>query len=140
LRHGSAYFNGEMGGADAGQAILLDTLLAGVSSAATTAVTAVGQDVLFRMGAAVLAQGAAPVAIGITTMEIAKDVFNFAAGEMDSEDFLLNTGKNVVKGGMTWGGMEAGAALGTAICPGIGTIIGGIVGGIGAGLLGTLLE
>jgi hypothetical protein len=79
------------------------------------------------------------VAVVVTAVDIFKDVGRAVTGKIGGKELAVRSGKNVVKGGAGWGGMEAGAAIGTMICPGPGTIIGGIIGGIGGGFLADLL-
>lgn len=118
----------------------LDTLKDTVNSSATGA--AVGgialatETALLRVGAAGLANGAAPVAIALTAVEVGKDAGRLLLGQMDGVAFMLSAARNVAKGGFTWAGMEGGAAVGTLIAPGIGTAVGAFVGGVTGALTG----
>ena len=132
-----AYANNQKSGEDALAAITKDTAACAATGAAVSGATVAAEAALIRAGAGALARGAAPVAIGLTAVELAKDVGRLMNGDIDGNKFAGNTAKNVVKGGVTWGGMEAGAALGTVLFPGFGTVIGGIIGGIGGSLFGS---
>lgn len=134
-----AYANDEKSGKDALVDIANDTVFCAATGAAVSGAAVMAEAGLIRAGAGAFAGGAAPVAIGLTAVEIVKDVGRFVNGDIDGEKLAINAGKNVVKGGTTWGGMEGGAMIGTMIGPGIGTIIGGIIGGIGGALLGSWL-
>lgn len=129
----------QKGFSDAAVDVAKDTACGALDGAAKGAVTVGTEMALARVGAQVLAGSSAPVAIAITAVDVAKDVGSLMAGDIEASEFGGRACRNVVKGGCTWGGMEAGAAIGTAICPGVGTIVGGIIGGIGGSLFGGLL-
>lgn len=130
-----AVANGKKTGSDAVKAVAIDAVC-GTADGAAKSVASVGiQAGLIRMGARTLAKRSAPVAVGVTAIDVIKDAALAISGEIDGEEFVIRSGKNVVKGGAAWGGMEGGAAIGTMVCPGIGTIFGAIVGGMVSGLL-----
>ncbi len=133
----NAVSKGEKDGGEAAVAVVKDTALGGADGAVKGVATVGAEAALIRAGAQTLARTTAPVAIGITGVEVIKDVGSAIVGDIDGGELAKRTGKNVVKGGTMWGGIEAGTAIGTSICPGVGTIIGGIIGGIGGSLLGT---
>jgi hypothetical protein len=127
-------------GKKSGKQAVVDTVKDAASGAATGAAVSgaavVAEATLVRLGASAASGGAAPVAIGLTVVEVGKDVGRAIKGDIDGELFVNRTGKNVVKGTITWGGMKGGAAVGTAIFPGPGTVIGGVVGGVAGALCG----
>ncbi len=131
-----AFTDGKKSGEDAVVDAATDTATCAATGAAVSGLAVAAEAALVRAGAGALAGGAAPVAIGLTAVEMAKDVGRFINGDIDGEKFAGRAGGHVVKGSCTWGGMEGGAAIGTLICPGVGTVIGGILGGIGGGLFG----
>ncbi len=131
-----AFADGKKSGEDVVVDVLADTAACAASGAAVSGVAVAAEVALVRAGVNTLAGGAMPVAIGLTAVEMVKDVGRLVNGDIDGEKFAGRAGGHVVKGGCTWGGMEGGAALGTLILPGVGTIIGGIVGGITGGLFG----
>lgn len=134
-----AVAKGKKKGSDAIKAIGKDTVC-GTADGAAKSVASIGiQAGLVRVGARTLAKSSAPVAIGVTAVDVIKDAALAISGEIDGEEFAIRSGKNVAKGGACWGGMEAGAALGTMILPGVGTVIGGILGGLASGLLADFL-
>jgi hypothetical protein len=134
-----AYARGKKSGKDAVTDTLKDTVTCGVSGAAVSGATLGAETLLIRAGAGTLARGSAPVAIGLTVVNIGKDVGRLVTGEIDAKEFALKAAGNVAKGGATWAGMEAGAAVGTMICPGLGTVLGGVLGGIAGGVAGEWL-
>jgi hypothetical protein len=91
---------------------------------------------LAKMGAGSLARGAAPAAAAMAGLDIAKDAFKMCTGELSGEDFCKKAGGNVVKGGLTYGGVEVGAWIGTFILPGFGTFVGATAGGILGSMFG----
>lgn len=134
-----AFVDGKKAGEDAVLDAVTDTAACAATGAAVSGLAVAAEVALVRAGVGALAAGAAPVAIGLTAVEMAKDVGRLINGDIDGEKFAGRAGGHVVKGGCTWGGMEGGAALGTLILPGVGTVIGGILGGIGGGLFGAWL-
>jgi len=134
-----AYASDEKSGEDALVDVAKDTATCAATGAAVSGAAVLAETALLRAGAGALAGSAAPVAIGLTAVEMVKDVGRFVNGDIDGERLAVSTGKNVVKGGVTWGGMEGGAAIGTAIFPGVGTVIGGVIGGLGGALFGSWL-
>ena len=115
---------------------LKDTVVCAATGAAVGGVSVAAEAALLKAGVGALSRGAAPVAVGLTVVEVGKDVGRLLQGNMSKKELALKTGKNVVKGGTTWGGMEGGAAIGTLIFPGIGTVVGGALGGIAGAMLG----
>ena len=101
-------------------------------------ITVAGQSVLVKSGMSALAKGNAPVAIAITSIEVGKDVFRYARGEMTGAELAVRGGGHAATGVGTWGGAELGTMIGTAIAPGPGTVLGAIVGGIVGGIAGGL--
>jgi hypothetical protein len=84
---------------------------------------------------------AAPVIVAFTLVESAKDVYRYANGEIEGEEVIKNTGKNIATASAAWAGAEAGAALGTMLGGPIGGAIGGLVGGVlGALGVGSLFD
>ncbi len=126
---------GEKKLSNAAKDVAVDTTIGGADGAIKGAATIVIKSGMVRVGAKAAARSSAPVAIGMTAVEIGKDAGLAVMGKIDSRELSTRTGKNVAKGAGAWAGMEGGAALGTFIFPGIGTIVGGVVGGI-AGHLG----
>ncbi|MBF0102186.1 MAG: hypothetical protein HQK77_14885 [Desulfobacterales bacterium] len=116
-----------------------DTTKGGIDGAVKGVAILGTRATLIRAGVSTLARSAAPIAIGITGVEMVKDVGKTIKGKMSKKKLAKETGKHVVKGVTLWGGIEAGFALGTAIAPGIGTIIGGLIGGISGSLIGSLV-
>ncbi|MBT3217818.1 MAG: hypothetical protein HN348_01895 [Proteobacteria bacterium] len=131
-----AYSSGKKDGKEAVLDTLKDTATSGVSGAVVAGSAVAAEAVLIRVGARALARGSAPVALGLTAVDIARDVGHFAKGDIDGGEFAGRAACSAAKGGCVWGGMEGGAAAGSLICPGIGTIVGGVVGGIGGALFG----
>lgn len=117
---------------------LKDTAGCTASGAAVGGLALVAETALVRMGASALASGAAPVALALTAVDLAKDAARLVTGGIDRTAFTRTSAGHIVKGGLTWAGMEGGAALGTAVVPGVGTVVGAIVGGITGALLGGL--
>jgi hypothetical protein len=115
---------------------LKDTAGCTASGAAVGGLALAAESVLMRAGAGALASGAAPVAIALTAVDLGKDAGRLMTGKIDREAFTRNSAHHIVKGGLTWAGMEGGAALGTAFVPGVGTLVGAIVGGVAGALLG----
>lgn len=134
-----AVVNGKKKTSDAIEAVAKDTVSGTIDGAAKSAASLGIQAGLVRMGAQTLARSSAPVAIGVTAVDVLRDAGLAISGKIDGEEFVMRSGKNVVKGSASWGGMEAGAALGTMICPGVGTIFLGILGAIGGGFLADVL-
>jgi hypothetical protein len=134
-----AWADGEKDGEEALLDVAKDTAACGLSGAATSAAAVAAETALVRAGAGALARGAAPVAIGLTVVDVGKDLGRLCTGDIDGGEFAERSAGHVVKGGIVWGAAEGGAALGTAICPGIGTVIGGLAGGILGGLFGGAL-
>jgi len=134
-----AYAKGKRSGKDALVDVTKDTAVCAATGAGVSGAAVMVEAGLIRAGVGALAGGAAPVAIGVTAVEMVKDVGRFVVGDIDGVQLAINAGKNVVKGGATWGGMEAGAMIGTKIFPGFGTAVGGIIGGIGGALSASLL-
>jgi len=135
----SAYCKGSKSGKEAVVDTAKDAAACGLSGAAVSGAAVAAESVLIRVGARTLARGSAPVAIGLTAVDIGKDVGRLAKGDINGGEFTKRAAGSVAKGGCTWGGMQGGAAVGTFICPGVGTVVGGIVGGIAAGLFGSWL-
>lgn len=131
------YANGTKSSKDAVVDTITDTAACAATGAAVSGAAIVAEAALLRVGAGALAGGAAPVAVGLTAVEVVKDFGRLVNGDIDGEKFAKKTGSNLVKGGATWGGMEGGAVIGTAICPGIGTVVGGVVGGLVGALFGS---
>jgi len=113
-----------------------DTAGCAATGAAVSAAAVGAQTALARAGAGALARGSAPVAIAVTAVDIGKNAYKTAVGEIDSSELAARSAGNVATGVSTWGGMEAGAALGTLLMPGVGTIVCGVAGGIVGGVLG----
>ncbi len=72
---------------------------------------------------------AAPVIVATTAVEVCKDLYKCANGEIDGEEVAYNTIKNTATSAGAWAGAEAGAALGAFGGP-VGAVVGGIAGGI----------
>jgi hypothetical protein len=134
-----AYSDGEKSGAQALCDAVVETTACAATGAAVSGASIAAEAALVRAGASALAGGAVPVAIGLTAVEVVKDIGRLAYGEIDGNEFGGRTAGHVVKGGTTWAGMEGGAALGTLVCPGVGTVVCGILGGVGGALLGSWL-
>lgn len=115
-----------------------DVAFGAVGGAAMSGITVAGQSVLVKSGMSALAKGNAPVAIAITSIEVGKDVFRYARGEMTGAELAVRGGGHAATGVGTWGGAELGTMIGTAIAPGPGTVLGAIVGGIVGGIAGGL--
>lgn len=82
----------------------------------------------------------APVVAAITAFDVAKDVFNFANGNIDGAEFCKKTTRNCAVAGAGWAGAETGAVFGSFLGP-IGTVAGGVVGGmIGCFLAGSWFD
>jgi outer membrane lipoprotein SlyB len=62
---------------------------------------------------------------GISQIE---DIRLYRKGDLTTQDFSVNTTRNVTGAVGIIAGMEYGAVLGSAVLPGVGTIIGSIVG------------
>ncbi len=131
-----AYANDRKSGEEAVVDTLKDTAACAASGAVVSGATVVAETALVRAGASTLARSSAPIAIGLTTVDVVKDAGRLVTGDIDGEEFAVRTAKHAATGVTTWGGMEVGAAIGTAICPGVGTVIGGLLGGVGGGLFG----
>jgi hypothetical protein len=130
----NAVASGRKSGEDAVVGVLTDTAGCAASGAVVSGLAVGVEGALVRAG--LRSAGAAPVAIALTAVDVGKDFGQLLTGDIDGDEFAGRAAGHVVKGGCTWGGMEAGAALGTALCPGVGTIVGGLVGGIFGGLFG----
>ena len=130
IRNVAAYANDRKSGKDAIVDVAKDTAASAAAGAAVSGAAVATEVVLIRAGVGVLARGSAPVAIGLTVVDVGQDVIRFARGDIGGKKLAVNSGKSLVKGAATWGGMEAGAVLGSFVFPGVGTIVGGIVGGI----------
>lgn len=129
-----AYAQERKSGEAALVAVATDTATCAITGAATAGTAIIAELALARAGATALARGAAPVAIGLTTVEIAKDAYRLLSGDINGAKFARRAGTNVIKGSCTWGGMEGGAAIGSVILPGLGTVVGGFLGAIGGAL------
>jgi len=134
VRSGLAVHRGEISPSKAAVHVARDTAIGAVDGGAKAVGSTVVRQVAMRAGARSLARSAAPVAIAVTTVDIFKDAGLAMSGRIDGDEFARRSAKNVVQGGTTWVGAEAGAAMGTLICPGLGTIAGGLLGGLAGGL------
>lgn len=115
---------------------LKDTVNSSATGAAVGGIALAAETALMRVGAAGLANGAAPVALALTAVEVGKDTGRLLLGQIDGTEFTKSAGRSVAKGGLTWAGMEGGAALGTLVAPGVGTAVGAFVGGVAGALAG----
>ena len=131
-----ALLDGEKNAVEGALSVLKATAGGGLSGMVLGTATVTTEAALVRVGFRSVARSSAPVAIAMTTMDVARDMGSLVSGEISGGEFAVRTGKHVVRGSTTFVGMEGGAAFGTAICPGVGTVLGGIIGGLLGGLFG----
>ena len=130
-----AVLNDEKTAGEAAKHVAIDTGMGLLAGAATGTATVAARRILPRA----LVRGSVPVAVGLFAVEVGKDAWAAASGEIDGAELGKRAVGHAIKGGTTWAGMEAGAAIGSLIFPGGGTIIGGFVGAVVGGLVGDAL-
>jgi hypothetical protein len=136
----SAATKGKKSAAEAATDTLTDVASATVDSGVKGAVGGV-----LRTGALQLAENTTsaamksvlrsgcPAALGVTAVDMLRDGYRFAAGEIDGSEFRRQAARKSLTTGAGWVGAEIGAWIGTVVFPGVGTIVGGVLGGIISG-------
>lgn len=124
-----ALIDGEKTIGEAAGDMVKDTVKAGVggavSAAATSAVTAVGT----KAGLSVVSKSGVAGAIAGAGLEMGKDVYAWANGEMSGGEVAGRCVDHAASAGGAWAGAAYGALLGAPV-PVVGTVIGGLVGGM----------
>jgi hypothetical protein len=133
-RNARAFWNDEKDLGEAAWDTAKDSAAGGLESAVKSAATVGVKEGLKRAGARSLARGSAPVAIAMVGVDACKDIYRFAAGDIDGEELASRSARTAGKGAGTWASAQMGATIGTMICPGVGTAIGSVVGGIIGGI------
>ena len=81
-----------------------------------------------------LAEGNAPAAVLQAGVVLTKSIWKLANGEISSEQFVEDIGREGATLGASMLGGNIGAAAGTCVLPGVGTVVGGVVGAMIASL------
>jgi len=109
-------------------------------SAAKTASLHIADKVASQTAKRVLGS-AAPIVVATTAVEIGKDVYKYANGEIDGETLGKNAAKCTATSAGAWAGAETGAVVGAMVGGPVGAAIGGVIGGIGAAIgIGALFD
>jgi len=120
------------------------TLDSAVKSAAGSTAKAVSKSLAEKTSSTLLKKtlnSSVPVAVAVSSVEIAKHAVDFATGKIDGREFSKKSSKSVAVTAGGYAGAELGAVIGTFICPGVGTAIGSFVGGaLGSLGVGTLFK
>jgi len=139
MKNASAASRGEKTTSDAAIDTAIDTAAAAASGAAIGAASGVARGVFQGVGLGILTRTAAPVAFGLTAVDVGRDALALSRKGMDPRRFKERIVVHVFRGGTTWAGLELGAALGSLAFPGIGTTLGAIAGGVLGYRVGTWL-
>ena len=127
---------------EAAKDVLIDTAISAADSTIKNAVGSAAKTASIHLAEKVgssaaksLLKSSAPVIVAVSMVEVAKDLYKYANGEMDGKQVAKNAVKTTATSAGGWAGAEAGALLGAAFGPAgalIGGLIGGIVGSIGS--------
>ena len=124
---------------EAASATAADTAASAALGAVVGAASAAARAALSRAGLGIIARTAAPVAMGMTAVDIGRDALARRQGHLTEERFRERLAVHAFRGVTTWSGLELGAALGTLVLPGVGTVLGSMIGGAAGSWVGTAL-
>lgn len=139
VRNAGAVLRGEKSAREAARDTAVDTAAAAAVGAATGLVAGLARASFRRFGLGVLARTSAPVVVGLTAVDIGRDVLARSRRQITDVQLRDRVVGHLFVGGTTWIGIEAGAVLGTLVMPGLGTTLGAMAGGAAGSQVGVWL-
>lgn len=134
----SRYCDGVIDGPEYAAEVVCGTVTGAAAAGVTTAGALLVKEGLKTAGKSVgcetlkrFAGSNVGTAVAFGAVEMGKNVYDFATGEIDGGELAKKTISTTAGVGGGLGGAGLGAAIGTAVLPGVGTAIGALVGGFG---------